>query len=492
MFSPDLEFAKRHVGTTLCGRYHVDELLGVGGMAAVYRGRHRNGHRVAIKILHPAISLSGDLRERFLKEGYVANAVDHPGAVRVFDDDVGEQPFLVMELLEGETLHARWEKHGKKLPPDEVSAWACQLLAVLAAAHAKGIVHRDIKPENLFVTRSGELKVLDFGIARMRTAPGQLATVTGRVPGTPSFMAPEQALGIARDIDARTDLWAVGASMFSLLSGALVHEAETTEQMLVFAASRPARALRVVAPDAPSELAAIVDRALSFERDARWASADEMRGALESYRASAGFEIVPVVRQERPFPRLVTSPEAERPPLAEARGVASTNGGVVASKEHEPSPAAPGAGAKPRRARGSMVVAIGLVVLGGAAMLVPRWGAHRAAGTGSAEGLASASASMAAAEPATEPPPTVLPVATSSALSALSPSSPLAVASARAASSASPKPTSKTALPSSTGGATSHAPKTTPTAPPSVATADCDPPYYFDPVTSSRRVKPGC
>lgn len=479
MFSVDLEFAKRRVGTTLCGRYHVDELLGVGGMAAVYRGRHRNGHRVAIKILHPAISLSSDLRERFLKEGYVANAVDHPGAVRVFDDDVGDQPFLVMELLEGETVHARWEKHGKQLPPDEVSSWACQLLAVLAAAHAKGIVHRDIKPENLFVTRSGELKVLDFGIARMRSSPGQLATITGRVPGTPAFMAPEQALGIARDIDARTDLWAVGASMFSLLSGALVHDGTTAEQMLVLAGSRPARALRHVAPDAPSELAAIIDRALSFERSARWANADAMRDALETYRASAGFDAVPAARQERSSPRLdamvPTSTWEAEPATPE---VPSTTEGVVAPKERALSP---GAGAKSRQTRGVMLVVVGAMILGGAAMALPRSEARRGSGTESAEGTALVERGA--------------PTATPSASSAISPfssfspfsSSPRAVASERAVTSASPKATAKSAVSSA------HASKApTATAPPSAAFVDCDPPYYYDPATASRKVKPGC
>lgn len=469
MFGVDLEFAKRRVGTTLCGRYHVDELLGVGGMAAVYRGRHRNGHRVAIKILHPAVSLSSDLRERFLKEGYVANAVEHPGAVRVFDDDGGEQPFLVMELLEGETVHARWEKQGKKLPPDEVSAWACQLLAVLAAAHAKGIIHRDIKPENLFVTRSGELKVLDFGIARMRPSPGQLATITGRVPGTPAFMAPEQALGIARDVDTRTDLWAVGASMFALLSGAFVHDAETTEQMLVFAGSRPARPLRLVAPDVPPELAAIIDRALSFERHLRWASADEMRGALESYRASAGFEIVPEARQAPDAMVPPTSWEAE-PGTPE---VPSTNG-VVASKRNELSP---GAGTKSGRARGVMMAVMAAVVLGSAAMVLPRWGARGAAAAKSAEGTALMQSAAPVASPSALSP-----------FSSSSSSSSSAVASVSAVPSASPKPTPRIAVPSS------KVPSSTGTASatPSAAVPNCDPPYYFDPVTSSRRVKPGC
>ena len=160
-------------------------------MAAVYRGSHRNGNRVAVKVLHSSVSNHADLRERFLREGYVANRVDHRGAVRVLDDDIAEDGsvFLVMELLEGHTLDARWERAGRQLPPREVAELTHQLLDVLAAAHDKGIVHRDIKPENLFLTGDGILKVLDFGIARLRDTTGvgmASATRTGSMLGTPA------------------------------------------------------------------------------------------------------------------------------------------------------------------------------------------------------------------------------------------------------------------------------------------------------------------
>ena len=133
----------------------LDKLLGVGGMAVVYRATHRNGNEVAIKMLHPELSFEPNIKERFLREGYAANKVKHAGAVTVFDDDVADDgaAFLVMELLEGETLQGRMERKGGKLPPAEVLALAEQLLGVLAAAHDKGIVHRDLKPENVFLNR---------------------------------------------------------------------------------------------------------------------------------------------------------------------------------------------------------------------------------------------------------------------------------------------------------------------------------------------------
>ena len=286
------DYARARVGAAMTQKYRLERLIGCGGMAAVYEAVHRNGHRVAIKVLHPHLCIESDLRKRFLREGYVANKVKHPGAVRVADDDVTEDGsvFLVMELLEGETLDARWQRHGRRMPLREVCDLASQLLDVLAAAHAQGVVHRDIKPENLFVTSEGVLKVLDFGIARLRDASGpEGATRTGRMIGTPAFMPPEQVLGRSRQIDGQTDLWAVGATMFTLAAGQFVHEAETMEEMLVHAGSRPARPVSAVLPSAPPGVARVIDRALAFKREERWPSARAMHSALaQEYAATYG------------------------------------------------------------------------------------------------------------------------------------------------------------------------------------------------------------
>jgi serine/threonine-protein kinase len=276
--------AEQRVGTILRGKYRLDRVLGVGGMAVVYAATHRNQKQFAVKLLLPELSIREDIRARFLREGYAANSVKHPGAVAVLDDDLAEDgaAFLVMELLEGAPVETLWESCGSRLPLAATLFIGHQLLDVLAAAHAKGIVHRDIKPANLFVTHEGVVKVLDFGIARVRdlAATGVQATGTGILLGTPAFMAPEQALGRPNEIDAQTDLWAVGATLFTLLSGRSVHEGETGTQVLILAATTPAQSLASIAPGVPAPVIGIVDRALAFQRGARWPSAEVMREAI--------------------------------------------------------------------------------------------------------------------------------------------------------------------------------------------------------------------
>ena len=275
--------AQERIGSTLRGKWRLDALIGVGGMAAVYAATHRNGNRAAVKLLHPELSLDSQGRSRFLREGRVANAVRHDGAVKVLDDDASDDGlvFLVLELLEGENLEERCVRLGGRLPENEVLWVADQLLDILAAAHSRGIVHRDIKPDNLFLTCSGSVKVLDFGIAHLR----ELSTATtptygGRTMGTPAFMAPEQARGLWDEVDFRSDLFAVGATMFLLLSGHEVHEGRTQNEQMLSAMTIPAPPLSSVVPGVADAVALVVDSALAFDKADRWPSAERMREAV--------------------------------------------------------------------------------------------------------------------------------------------------------------------------------------------------------------------
>jgi serine/threonine protein kinase len=284
----ELDRARARVGKTLHGKYRLDAVLGVGSSAAVYAATHRNKKRFAVKMLHPELSRQQDVRTRFLREGYVANTIEHPNALAVLDDDIAEDgaAFVVMELLKGLTVEELWESHSQRLPPRVVLALAQGLLEVLAAAHVKSIVHRDIKPANLFVLADGTVKVLDFGIARFYDTANVGATSHGMVLGTPAFLPPEQAKGETGEVDQRTDIWAVGATMFTLLSGSLVHEGASGMQMVVKAATEPPRSLAAVAPDVAEAIVSIVDKALAFENVHRWETADAMRDAIESAHLS--------------------------------------------------------------------------------------------------------------------------------------------------------------------------------------------------------------
>jgi serine/threonine-protein kinase len=283
--------ASLRVGQVVKGKYRLDRVIGVGGMAVVYAATHRNQKRVAVKMLHVELSHVGDVRARFLREGYVANTVNHPGALAVLDEDVADDgaAFLVMELLEGQPLDTLADARGNRLSEAIALSVGEQLLDVLSAAHAKTIIHRDIKPANLFITRDGTLKVLDFGIARLRDAALHDATSTGVVLGTPAFMSPEQAYGRNDEIDAQSDVFATGATLFKILAGRSVHGGGTSSEILIRAATSPAPPLASLRPDIDPRVASLVDRALAVDKAARWATAAAMRDAIrELGQASAG------------------------------------------------------------------------------------------------------------------------------------------------------------------------------------------------------------
>jgi eukaryotic-like serine/threonine-protein kinase len=250
-------------------------------MASVYAATHRNGSRKALKILHAEFARDDGIRERFIRESYVANKIEHRGRVAIDDEDITEQgePFLVMELLEGETAQQLWKRKSRKVPPVEALWIAAEVLDTLHSFHQQGIVHRDLKPANIFITKDGVVKLLDFGVARMRDATGD-KTRAGTALGTPSFMAPEQAMGLADGVDGRADLFSVGATLYALVSGQRLHQGRTDNEAFILAATTPAPSLARIAPDLPIEVIGIVDRALAWDRRNRFESAAAMRAEI--------------------------------------------------------------------------------------------------------------------------------------------------------------------------------------------------------------------
>ncbi|HVH47823.1 MAG TPA: serine/threonine-protein kinase [Labilithrix sp.] len=313
MIAPDPR-AEERVGSVLHEKWTLERLLGVGGMGAVYAARHRNGARAAVKVLSPSMGRLPHIRKRFLHEGYAANRVDHAGAVKVLDDDVIQDgsdegtAYLVMELLEGEPLSDR-AKREPPLTERDLLEIADGVLAVLAAAHSNGVVHRDLKPDNLFLARDPEregtyIKVLDFGLARLLEA--QELTIAGMALGTPTYMSPEQASGKVEDIDGRTDIYALGSILFQLATNKRIHDAAHTLGLVVRMATTPAPKVQTVAPDVSDTFARIVDRALEFKREDRYADAAAMRADVQAALAllPSDASTVHVIPASQPPPAL--------------------------------------------------------------------------------------------------------------------------------------------------------------------------------------------
>lgn len=268
---------------TRIDRYDVIEWIGGGGMGAVYRARHVGlGRFVALKLLRRDHSRDAEAVQRFLREAKATAAIASPHVVGVTDFGVSAdgRPFLVMELIEGTDLERVLERRGR-LPTDEAVGLALDVLAGLGAAHAAGVVHRDLKPANVLIGAE-IVKVVDFGLAKIASgdAEGAALTRTGAMLGTPYAMAPEQASG--RQVDARADLWAVGALLYRALSGRRPFEGASAEDVIVRVCTEPAPPL----PEVAEPLAGVIARALEREPAARWASAAEMSVALRTAMAA--------------------------------------------------------------------------------------------------------------------------------------------------------------------------------------------------------------
>lgn len=281
--------ARSRVGTRLNAEWTIDAVLGAGGMAAVFAATDKSGRRAALKVLHAQVANEAGVRERFRREARVAQSIDHPARAAVHGtgtSDLGE-PFLVMDLLDGEPLDAALGRRGP-LPLDETLRIFDVVLDLLAHCHERGIVHCDIKPGNVFLLTGGGVRVIDFGIARVHGEQDDVPPESdeGAPVGTPSFMSPEQALGSAA-VDGRADLWSVGACIFTSLSGRRLNEAQTENEAILLAASKPAPSIATVMPELSVEAVAFVDKALAYDRAQRFPDAQTMRRELGALLAAS-------------------------------------------------------------------------------------------------------------------------------------------------------------------------------------------------------------
>ncbi|WP_437581127.1 serine/threonine-protein kinase [Sorangium sp. So ce887] len=279
------------VGTTVAGAYRIIRLLGEGGMGRVYETHHTRipGKRFALKTLHPDLAQHATVLARFQREAEAAASVRSPHIVEIFDvnrlDD--GRPCIVAEYLDGQGLGELLAASGGRLPVGAAVRIAREVCDGIAAAHAAGVVHRDIKPENIFLTGDPAcptVKVLDFGISKT-SAPSAL-TRTGMVLGTPAYMAPEQAKG--DEIDARADIYAVGAVLYHALTGQRPFERSDPTAMLLAVMTEEPPGLRTLNPEIPPALELVVQRAMAKEKEARHASMSELAGALAPFEEATG------------------------------------------------------------------------------------------------------------------------------------------------------------------------------------------------------------
>jgi serine/threonine protein kinase len=277
------------IGTTV-SHYRILSHIGAGGMGTVYLAEDTNLHRrVALKFLSPETASHPDAAVRLLREARAASALDHPHIATVYEiGDLAGQPFIAMAHYEGETLATRLARG--PLPMVEVARLVAQVADALAAAHAHAIVHRDLKPSNLMLTTTGEVKVLDFGLAKMEM--GETATQltrAGSTVGTAGYMSPEQAVG--GEVDARSDVWSLGVVAYEMLAGRVPFPGTNTLAIVQAVLTAPIVPIRTVRPDIAPELAEVVSRTLVRDRDRRTITASNVRdlaSACHARLASSG------------------------------------------------------------------------------------------------------------------------------------------------------------------------------------------------------------
>jgi uncharacterized protein (TIGR02145 family) len=270
------------------GKYKLLRLIGEGGMASVYEAEHETlGSKAAIKVLNPLLSSNKQIRERFKNEARLMASLEHPNITRVLDYEESDSYLAIaMELLPGEDLSARIRRQGK-LSEAEIVRTFEQVLQGFEYAHSKGVVHRDIKPSNIFLLPNGQVKILDFGIAKLFDNGGEM-TQTGTQMGTPVYMSPEQ-VNAEKNIDHRSDIYSLGVTLFYALSGKAPYDSTTSSQFAIFKkiVEEPLPSL-----EGPNWLVAMVHKACQKDRNYRYASCSAWAMALRQRHTDAETTVI--------------------------------------------------------------------------------------------------------------------------------------------------------------------------------------------------------
>ena len=291
------------IGKRLDGRYSIEGLVGVGGMANVYRGTDlKTGNPIAVKVLKEEFLDNEELVRRFKNESKAISILDHPNIVKVYDVSVTDKlQYIVMEYVDGITLKEYLRQRGGALTWKEAVYFASQVLSALQHAHAKGIIHRDVKPQNIMLLADGSIKMMDFGIARFSRAQSQ--TVSDKAIGSVHYISPEQAKG--ERTDARTDIYSVGVMLYEMLSGKLPFDGDGAVSIAIMQISDKARPLAEVAPDVPEGIRQITEKAMEKDPAKRFQSAAEMLDAIETFKKN------PSIHFEYEYRNMQDNPEKQ-------------------------------------------------------------------------------------------------------------------------------------------------------------------------------------
>ena len=283
----------QYIGKILDNRYEILDVIGVGGMAVVYKAYCHRLHRfVAIKILKRDLAADAEFRRRFHEEAQAVAMLSHPNIVSVYDVSKGDDlDYIVMELIDGITLKQYMQKKQGRLNWRESLYFITQIVRALGHAHSRGIIHRDIKPHNIMVLRDGSLKVADFGIARLTSAAQ--ATLTQEALGSVHYISPEQARG--SHIDARSDIYSAGVVLYEMITGRLPYEGDSPVAVAIQHINSIPLSPREIDPEIPEALEAITMKAMASDVNQRYISADAMLADLEEFRKnpSINFDYTP-------------------------------------------------------------------------------------------------------------------------------------------------------------------------------------------------------
>ena len=271
------------IGKRLDGRYSIESLVGVGGMANVYRGTDlKTGNQIAVKVLKDEFLDNEELVRRFKNESKAISILSHPNIVKVYDVSVTDNcNTSSMEYVDGITLKEYLKQRGGALTWKETVHFATQILSALQHAHSKGIIHRDVKPQNIMLLADGSIKMMDFGIARFSRAQSQ--TVSDKAIGSVHYISPEQAKG--SKIDYRTDLYSLGVMMYEMLTGKLPFEGETALQIVMQHINEVPIIPSAFVPGIPKGMDDIVMHAMSAHISRRYESAEKMYEDMEVLRS---------------------------------------------------------------------------------------------------------------------------------------------------------------------------------------------------------------